>query len=153
MDTKDNNIFMNKRKFFRVYANDPICTEVSIVSVNEKSIKTNPSTICVKDIGVGGLRFSSKLNLPIGEKIVYEFKISILHKRHYIRGIIVWQKEEENDMMHYGAKFQINESEIPNFLTIFNNLALIIKRNRLNHGCNFCDLKKCPNCISKKVTK
>jgi len=145
MNIKENDELINKRKFFRVYSNDPICTVFSIINVNEKSIKTSPSNICVRDIGVGGLRFSSKLKLPIGKNIVYEFKIPILHKCHHIRGTIVWQEKEKNNETYYGVNFLVDNCNIPHYLTIFNNLALIIKRNRSNHGCNFCDAVKCPN--------
>lgn len=60
-----NNEFINQRKFFRVNLNISISTEISIVSVNGKTFETNVSCICVKDIGIGGLKFSTKLELPI----------------------------------------------------------------------------------------
>lgn len=145
MDIKDNSEHINKRKFFRVYLKKPICTEASIVKVNEKSIKTNITNICVNDIGIGGIRFSSKLQLPVGEHIVYEFKFHILHKYYHIRGAIVWQKEDANKEFQYGVKFLIDDNDSPSYFTLFNNLAFTVKRNKSDHGCNFCDIKNCPN--------
>lgn len=149
MKIEESNDFTNKRNYFRVYLNEPICTEVSIVNLNGKSIKTNASCVCVKDIGIGGLRFETKLKLPPGENIVYKFKIQVLHKFHYIRGTIAWMHEEKNGEIYYGIKFLISDQDTSDYFTVFNNLALTIKRNRLNHGCNFCDIEKCPNYCSE----
>lgn len=145
MDAKEELEFINKRKFFRVYLKEPICTETSIVQLNGKSVKTHAANICVNDIGIGGLRFSSKLELPIGDNIIYEFKLQILHKRYNFRGSIVWKSEKENDEIAYGVHFQIDNNDIPGYFTIFNDLALIIKRRSQHHGCSFCDFKTCPN--------
>jgi hypothetical protein len=145
MDKKDYDELINKRKFFRVYSNNPICTEISIVNVKGKSIKTNPSNICVKDIGFGGLRFSSKLALPVEEDIIYKFKIPILHKCYHIRGTIVWRSETKGNNACYGVNFLLDENNNSDCFNIFNTLALTIKRNSPNHGCNFCNTLECPN--------
>jgi hypothetical protein len=145
MDTCREIEFINKRRFFRIYLKKPICTETSIVNLNGKSIKTNPANICVNDIGIGSLQFSSKLNLPLGNNIIYEFKINILHKCYYFRGSIVWKNEKENGEIAYGVNFQLDNNDIPNYFTIFNDLALIVRRSPKRHGCNFCDIRNCPN--------
>ncbi|WP_315671423.1 PilZ domain-containing protein [Clostridium sp. 19966] len=118
---------------------------MSIVELDNREVKTSTSFICVKDIGIGGLRFSSKLKFPMGDSIVYQFKIPILHKRYFIKGNIVWKKEQENNEIHYGVNFIIDKCDNCNYFTLFNNLELIIKRNSKNHGCKFCDLNQCPN--------
>lgn len=91
MDIKENKIFLSKRRFFRVYVDVPICTEVSIVELDNREVKTSTSFICVKDIGIGGLRFSSKLKFPTGDSIIYQFNIPILHKRYFIKGNVTIQ--------------------------------------------------------------
>mgnify|MGYP001165989695 CR=1 FL=1 len=145
MNIKNNNKLTNKRKFFRVNSNNPICSEVQIVNVNGKSVKSNPCSVCVKDIGIGGLRFLTRLILPLGENIVYKFKILILNKCYYIEGNIVRKEEYENGGFCYGVNFLMDDSDRSDYFTIFNNLALVIKRNVSQHGCNFCDITKCPN--------
>ena len=145
MDAQENNEFINKRKFFRVYTKKPICTEMEIVSFNGKSIKTHSSSVCIKDISLYGLRFSSKLELPIGENIIYQFKLQILHKSYYIKGNIIWHKKEKNGDIYYGVNSIIDEIMCADYFTVLNNLALVIKRNQSNNGCSFCDPDKCPN--------
>ena len=145
MDTKEINSFTNKRKFFRVYPDKPICTKLSIISMSGNLIKTNTCNVCVKDIGIGGLQFLAKLDFPVGKNIVYKFKILILNECHYVEGNIVWKKEEESGNLCYGVNFILNDNDISYYFTVFNNFALIVKRNSLHHGCNFCNIKRCPN--------
>lgn len=145
MDETKMNKFIQKRKFFRVFCNNPLCTEIVIVTVKGKSVKTNACSVCVKDIGIGGLRFLTRLNLPLGENIVYQFKIFILNKYYYIHGNIVWKREEENGELCYGVNFLLDDSGKSKYFTIFNSLALVVKRDVSKHGCNFCDITKCPN--------
>lgn len=145
MGAQENTEFINKRKFFRVYTKKPICTEMEIVSFNGKSIKTHSSNVCIKDLSLCGLKFSSKLELPIGENIIYQFKLQLLHKCYYIKGHIVWHKEEKNGDIYYGVHSIIDEKMYADYFAVLNNLALVIKRNQSNHGCSFCDLDKCPN--------
>lgn len=145
MDIKGNKALVSKRKFFRVYVNVPICTEVSIIKLDNKRVKTRSSFICVKDIGLGGLRFSSRLKFPMGDTIVYQFKLPILGKNYYINGNIVWSREQQNKEIHYGVNFLIENSDDFNYFSLFNNLALMIKRKTRDHGCKFCDPSECPN--------
>lgn len=145
MGIKENNEFICKRKLFRVYLNEPICIEISIVNFNGKSVKTNLTSVCVNDIGVGGLRFSSNLELPVGKNIVYQFKIPLLNKCYHIKGNIVWKTKEKDSKIYYGASFLIDDKDISDYFATLNTLALAIKRNRLNSEWNFCNIKKCPN--------
>jgi len=145
MGAQENAEFISNRQFFRVYTKEPICTEVTIVNFNGKSVKTNSCNVCIKDISIGGLRFLSKLNLPIGENVIYQFKLQIFHRCYYIKGNIIWQKEEKNGDIYYGVKSLMDEKMCADYFTELNKLALVIKRNQSNHGCSFCDLTKCPN--------
>ncbi|WP_459477954.1 PilZ domain-containing protein [Clostridium saccharoperbutylacetonicum] len=145
MGAQENAELINNRKFFRVYTKEPICTEMSIVNYNGQPIKSNCSNVCIKDLSIGGLSFSSKLKFPMGEHIIYQFKLQILNKPYSIKGNIVWHKVEKNGDINYGVSSLIDEIMYEDYFAALNNLALVIRRNQSNHGCSFCNIKKCPN--------
>ncbi|WP_234118238.1 PilZ domain-containing protein [Clostridium hydrogenum] len=144
MPTNENNEYVNKRNFFRVYLRTPLCAEISIISVNGKSVKTKPSNICILDIGIGGVKFRSKLKLPIGNNVLYEFKMKFLHTNYSFDGTIVRNIENDTGEIFYGAAFIIMEDYTSNYFKALNDLALVIKRNISDHGCEFCEPQKCP---------
>lgn len=53
---------INRRKYFRVECATPICSEVTIVRINNQAVNTGATKVCVEDIGPGGLKFISKLD-------------------------------------------------------------------------------------------
>lgn len=144
MPTNENNKYVNKRKFFRIYLNIPLCAEISIIRLGDKAVETKSSHICIVDIGISGIRFSSKLQLPTGKNILYEFKMEFLHKSYSFNGTIVRKIENDDGEIFYGVSFIISEEHNSLYFKEFNDLALVIKRNVSDHGCKFCNPQKCP---------
>lgn len=101
MKTEDN------RKFFRVKCKVPICTQISIVKVNNKAVTSGIGNICLEDISPGGLKFLSSLNMPVSDDMIIEFKLVVDELKSFY-GYILRKEELGNSIYRYGVKF-INE--------------------------------------------
>jgi len=129
----------NKRKFYRLELNNPICMEMTINSCHGKSIKAGVLDVCVKNIGPGGLLFISTLLFPIDKDIIYNFRFHMFDKIRNINGTIVRRDEFKKNVFEYGVMFNcdaiINEQD---YVKLFNKFSVILKRNTKNSGCKFC---------------
>lgn len=99
------------RKFFRVRCKVPICTQISIVKVNNKAVTTGTGNICLEDISPGGLKFLSALNMPVSDVIIIGFKLVIEKELEAFYGNIVRKEEIDDGIYRYGVKFVNDGSE------------------------------------------
>lgn len=104
----------NRRKFYRIQCETPICTKMSIVNVNGKEVTTGMGHICVKDIGPGGLKFLSGLDFPVTDKVVIKFIWEIGQEIGEFYGRIVRKEEYKSAIYKYGVQFvnDVAENEI-----------------------------------------
>lgn len=93
------------RKFFRIRCKVPICTQISIVKVNDKSVNTGTGHICLEDISPGGLKFLSGLDMPVSDMMTIEFKLTIKEELKAFYGYILRKEELDNGIYRYGVKF------------------------------------------------
>ena len=140
---------IDNRKFFRIECKTPICTQISIVKVNNKVVSTGTGNICVENISSGGLKFLFSLNLPVSDVIVIEFKLIIEEVSTAFYGSIVRKEEIDIDIYRYGVRF-INKADDE-------HEQLICKLNELNKEgiLNNSELCSCDvvNCIRKYTGK
>lgn len=79
--------------------------------------------VLVTEIGAGGLRFISNLNLPI-RTVLYQFITELLGESILLNAKIVWKEEVNEDLAEYGVKFIFeNDEERAKFTTILDTLA------------------------------
>lgn len=128
----------NKRKFYRIKLDIPLCSQMTINNCHGKTIKTGALNVCVKDMGPGGLLFMSKLSFPIDDEIIYNFTLHVLDKIYRITGIIVRAEKLREDVFEYGVKFICTLNEETENVKLFNNLAISFKRGG-NNKCKFCE--------------
>lgn len=126
----------NRRKYFRLQFDFPLCADMTIVRLKGKDIRIGKSRTLVKDISLGGLCFLSNINMPAREGLVLQFTTTIFEKQIQFVGDIVW-KLEENGLWRYGLKFRMTDKERDQFAPLFNQLLLQLKRNPLLPGCDF----------------
>ncbi|RLQ90981.1 PilZ domain-containing protein [Planomicrobium sp. Y74] len=89
----------NRREFFRVIFHE---------SVNGKITRLGeaPMSIVVDNISVNGMRFTSPVNIPMGERLECSFEI--LEQAFLLEGTIV-RKSTRNDRVEYGVGFTIDQ--------------------------------------------
>lgn len=93
------------RKFFRIRCKVPICTQISIVKVNDKAVTTGTGNICLEDISPGGLKFLSGLDMPVSDIMTIEFRLIINEELEAFYGYILRKEELDNSIYRYGVKF------------------------------------------------
>lgn len=135
----------NRRRYFRVNLNVPLCADMTICEIGGKRVKTGNSKVCVLNIGVGGLAFSSSLEFPIDNKAVFLFSTSIMGKNINFKGTIVRRTKLNSGAYNYGVKFIYDNNLEDEYIRIFNNLSIQLKKNW--KGCEYssCNKDKCPN--------
>lgn len=136
---------INRRKYFRVDFDVPLCTDVTISEIGGKRVKTGVSKVCVIDIGVGGLAFSSSLDFPIDNKVVFKFNANILGERTEFHGKIVRQTTIRPGTFKYGVQFIIDNQLENSYMRLFNKLAIGLRKNWRNCEYSSCNKDKCPN--------
>ena len=79
----------NRRKFFRVSLDIPMCSKLTILYVNGKEVSKGYTPICIEDIGAGGVRFKSRLDIPVNNTITLGIDFSIYEEEHLIPATVV----------------------------------------------------------------
>lgn len=127
----------NQRQYFRVSLPYPLEAEITIDQVGGKKLTVGKSLILIEDIGSGGLRFLSRLQLSISNDILFEITTTILNEELNLIGYIVRYKEEEEGTVQYGFEFIIEENERERLTLLLNKLQLQIRKESILKDCHF----------------
>lgn len=149
METRDS------RKFLRIQCETPICTQISIVKFNNKTVTTGKGNICVENISFGGLMFLFTLNLPVSDNMLIEFKLTINEGNTALYGYIVRKEEIDGGIFRYGVQFiNINDEE-QQFISELNGLSEdgILKNCALCSGDMVDCIKKYNGKFNKRIYK
>lgn len=126
-----------RRKYFRVKFFEPICAKLKILHINNTAVDASTAFVCVKNIGLGGLKFSNHLEFPIDPAITYNFNLKLLGHEFDLKGNIV-RIIEKKDRPEYGVEFIIDETLRTTLARILNNVTLL-QRNHLSvYDCSLC---------------
>ncbi|SOC37336.1 EAL domain-containing protein [Ureibacillus acetophenoni] len=126
-----------KRNFYRIQLVMPLKATMTITSFKGNVVNLGKTEITIDNIGAGGLRFYSTIQLPVRPDIVYQFETVIMGKEVQVQGHIVWKDESCDGVYQYGISFNIIEKERQDLLKVLNNLTLKLKKNVLVHDTNF----------------
>ncbi|MGO4108084.1 EAL domain-containing protein [Paenibacillus sp. YAF4_2] len=129
--------FENRRQYYRVSFHYPLSALMTVIEINGKSIELGKTEIVIENIGAGGLRFLSSIQLAVHPGILLELETQIIHKTIRLYGKVVWLKELESGIFQYGVEFQINEHERSSLTRTLHELSTQLKKDHLVPGCNF----------------
>jgi PilZ domain. len=135
----------NKRKYFRVNFDIPLCTDMTISEIGGKKIKTGTSKVCVLDVGVGGLAFSSSLDFPIDNKVIFKFSAKIMGENITFLGNMVRRTTIRPGTYKYGVQFVVDEQSETTHIRLLNKLSIGLRKNWRNCEYSSCNKDKCPN--------
>ena len=130
--------FANKRKYNRIKCNIPLCSDVTIIKVNNKRVNTGKTKVCVEDISASGLRFISSLNLPVSPNFIISLETIILKQQLLFKGIIVRKQEIKSGIFAYGAKFLMDDQDVKAFANIVNDLDYVTSKKIKNSDSSLC---------------
>lgn len=101
---------------------------MKILSIKEKEITLERNTkILINDIGPGGLKFTSYLNLPTNDAIIYGINMQLLGEHYSLTGKIVWSSEVKKDIFEHGVEFSISESDREKLTSTLFKLASLLR--------------------------
>ncbi len=119
---------INKRKFFRIQLDDPLSTDVTIVKIKNKNVESKSARVIVDNIGPGGLKFITNLDLPVSSDVVLEFELEIVNKAIKLLGYTVRKKENAEGQFEYGVTFTIDDVKHAHIAKLCNELMIRLRR-------------------------
>lgn len=143
----------NRRNYFRIYFETPLCGSMTISLINEKPVNTGKTRVCIEDISASGLRFFSTIKIPISQNIIIDFKTDILNENKQFSGYVVRKYEVEEDIWEYGIRFVAVERTSSEYLLILNNLAIKMRKKNNIENCSFCTQEEKRECLKLHLIK
>lgn len=131
----------NRRKYYRIELLFPLRSKMTLISIGGKEVKLGKTEALIEDIGAGGLKFLSNMELPMRPDVVFQFETTVLNRTIYLNGHIVWKNEIEG-IFQYGLEYTINEIERGELLKLLYHFTLQLKNTPLVPGCHFVEKEK-----------
>lgn len=131
-----------KREYFRIQCPHSICTKMTVAKVGEKVVYTNSRRVCVEDIGPGGVRFLTNLELPVRADILYEFEMKLHGDLVSMHGYIRRKRAIEQGVYEYGVEFEVSDLERSQVVMLLNDFNLQIHRRFKLDRTAFCEKNK-----------
>lgn len=134
-----NQAFINKRKYFRINLYQPLLADMTLIKYMGNDIRLGKTEVLIEDVGLGGLCFASNIKLAVRPDIVLSVETVILGQKMDFVGKLVWSKELEEDIYHYGMEFLIDEVERDSIAKVLNSLAVKLRKNPILPDCRFIE--------------
>ncbi|HZG70258.1 MAG TPA: EAL domain-containing protein, partial [Chondromyces sp.] len=131
----------DRRKYYRINLPFALSSNMSLTSIQGKPVKLGKTEALIEDIGPGGLKFLSAIQLPVRSDIILEFETTIMDHKVKLNGHIVW-KEEIQGVFQYGLQFLLEESERDHFTKMLDAFSMQMENNPLVPGCSFLKEEK-----------
>lgn len=128
----------NRREFYRLTLHIPLSSRFKIIGFNQTEVNSNSSYIYIVDISAGGLRMHSKLDLPVREGLLLEFRFQLFNRELCVLGTIIRKKNIQDDIYEYGIEFTLNDSVRENLLGQLHLLSIRLKNTPVLTSCSFC---------------
>lgn len=93
------------RKYLRIRPDPPLYGTVAIVRIGIRFVNSGVTRVRIPDISNAGLRFLSKLKIPVDPSVVLDVTLRIDSLRYSIQGRIVRRSSFEAGEFEYGLHF------------------------------------------------
>lgn len=118
------------RKYLRIKPDNPICAEITIVQVGTKIVKTGVAGVNILNLSPGGLKFISRLNLPVDASVLLELHFKVVEQDFRLKGYIVYKSCVEIHEYEYGFCFFEADETLRIYLKkLFNNMSVKMERH------------------------
>ncbi len=124
----------SKRKYYRIQFPTPLEADMEIVSIGGNNVQLGKSIVLIEDMSIGGLRYVSKLNLPVREDMIFQFKTEILGKTITVLGTIVWKEEINEELLEYGIKLIVGQNEKMKLDTLLSSFSILLKNGHTHQS-------------------
>lgn len=126
----------NRRKYYRINLKFPLSAQMTLTSIKGRKVELGSTEILIQDIGFGGIKVLSTLDLPVRSDFNLQFEILIMHQTIMVNGVIVW-KQEDNELYQYGIQFILDKEEREQVMDTLNLFSSELRKTPLVDGCNF----------------
>ncbi|MBZ9533232.1 EAL domain-containing protein [Cytobacillus oceanisediminis] len=126
----------NRRKYNRLHLRYPLSAQMTLISINGRKVDLGKTEVLVKDIGFGGIKIVSTLELPVRSDFILQFEAMIMNQQVTLNGVIVW-KQEDNDVYQYGINFDVKPEEKEDLIQLLNGFSSQLQKTPLVDGCHF----------------
>ena len=110
------------RRFFRLKPDNPVHADMRIMQIGSNRVRTGCAKVSIIDISPGGMRFSSKLDLPVRPLIVLNFCMPTSEGTVLLDGYITHRIVHDNGHFEYGTCFIRTDKLLRKYLLkLFNN--------------------------------
>ncbi|WP_099362533.1 EAL domain-containing protein [Fredinandcohnia onubensis] len=133
--------FPNRRRYYRINLLFPLSSQMTLTTILGNQVELGNTEILIEDIGPGGLRFLSTIQLPVRPDITYQFKTKIMGEIITLNGHVVW-KEEVKGIFQYGLKFSMDETQRDALVKFLNHFSLQLRNNPFVPNCDFVKEEK-----------
>ncbi|WHY61445.1 EAL domain-containing protein [Cytobacillus firmus] len=107
---KEENVFKGLRKYVRVEFPYPLEADMTILELNSKPVKMGSTKILIEDMSAGGVKFVSKMKLPVRKDIILLIETKLSGEDLSYTGTIVRKAEISDALTIYGFQFIIEEA-------------------------------------------
>lgn len=133
--------FPNRRRYYRINLLFPLSSQMTLTTILGNKVELGNTEILIEDIGPGGLRLLSTIQLPVRPDISYQFKTKIMGEIITLNGHVVW-KEEVKGIFQYGLKFSMDETQRDALVKFLNHFSLQLRNNPFVPNCDFVKEEK-----------
>ncbi|TQR17891.1 PilZ domain-containing protein [Psychrobacillus soli] len=112
-----------RRGYFRIDFHYPLEALMTISELNEKKVQLGNTRILVENLGPAGLRFLSKIKLPVSSDILLKFQTTMADEGMTLYGTIIHDSELEG-LNRYGVELLVDEEERGKLIKRFNQLQV-----------------------------
>lgn len=119
----------HQRQYFRLCLEIPLCSDMTIVMINGKTLDIGTADVLIEDIGPGGLRFLTSLALPVNSQVVLQFETEVLNQKVKMHGFVVRSSKLLEGINEYAVEFTMEEEKHTELARIMNRLAIRLKQS------------------------
>lgn len=100
-----------KMETYRIDIPKPIKAKMVITQIDGVPILLGDTCVVIENIGIGGLRFSTKLQLPVLKNLKLTIETNAFHQPLSVEGRILWKDELNANRYQYSLEFDLDEGE------------------------------------------
>jgi len=135
--TRDYQEQIERRAFYRIELLVPLKSKMTLTTFQGKAINLGKTDVVIDNIGPGGLRFTTNMQLPVRPDVIYQFETMIMNYSIVVKGFIVWKNEVKDGFFEYGVEFSISEKERDALQKILNMFTLELQKSPFVIDCDF----------------
>lgn len=127
----------NRREYYRLTLHVPLSAQFKIIGYRRETLNSNSTYIYIVDLSAGGLRMHSRLNLPVNEGLLLEFRFRLFERELVLLGMVVRKKPAGSGIFEYGIEFSLDDQMKELLLANIHLLSIRLKNTQVLTSCSF----------------